>query len=147
MRYCPYCQRFNSGRPQLCYYCGHTWHVRLCPRGHENPPDAQFCGTCGSADLTETSGPRPLWVSLVWIGILAVLVILLTSLPRCRFNLTEQGRTLVVAIVILFMGLHLALSHLPGPIKRPILSINRIIKRVTLSVIIWFWEKLKLMIS
>ena len=147
MRYCPHCQRLNSGRPQLCYYCGHTWHVRLCPRGHENPPDAQVCGTCGSVELTETAGPRPFWIWIVWIGIFVVLVDLITSLSRFSFSLTEQGVTFVIAIILLIVGLNLTFSHLPGAVKRLVSSISRMMKRIIFSVIVWCWEKFKLIFS
>jgi len=147
MRYCPHCHRLNSGRPQLCHYCGHTWYIRLCPRGHENPPDAQYCGTCGSADLTETAGPVPFWIWLIRIGILVLLIVLIASLNPYGFRLSEQGIAYVVAIVILIMGLHVALSQLPGPIRRFVQSVIRIIKKVLVQVLGWCWEKLKLMFN
>ena len=147
MKYCPHCNRLNSGRPQLCFYCGHTWHVRLCPRGHENPPDAQFCGTCGSPDLTETAGPVPCWLCLVRIGILVVFAFLIASLGKYQFRLTEQDITYVIAIVILLMGMHLALSQISGPVKKLVLSMIRIIKKVGVVVLEWCWGKIKNMFN
>jgi len=147
MRYCPNCHRLNSGRPQLCYYCGHTWHVRLCPRGHENPPDAQYCGSCGSADLTETAGHVPLWIWLIRIGILVFFILLIISFNPPRFRLTDEAITYVIAIAILLMGLHLALSQIPGPLRRLVLSMIRIIKTVGLAVLRWCWKKLKTMFT
>jgi len=145
MRYCPNCNRWNSGRPQICFYCGRTWHIRLCPRGHENPPDAQFCGDCGSADLTETAGSRPFWIWIVWICVFVVLVDLIVSLSRFSFSLTEQGHTFLIAIVLLIVGLNLTFSHLPGAVKRLAFSMSRMIKRIIFSVFRWCWEKLRLM--
>ena len=147
MRYCPHCRRLNSGRPQLCHYCGRTWHVRLCPRGHENPPDAQYCGTCGSADLTETAGPVPLWIWLIRICILVVFIIFIASLNTPQFRLTDQNIAYVIAIAILIMVLKMALSQLPGPIRKVVQSMIRIIKKVFLRVLGWCWEKLKLMFN
>jgi hypothetical protein len=53
MRWCPSCRRISPGQPERCHYCGRTWNLRLCPSGHENPPDSQYCGLCGSARLSE----------------------------------------------------------------------------------------------
>jgi len=55
MRYCPNCRRINEGWPERCRYCGLTWGVRFCRRGHPNPASAVFCGECGSGDMTETA--------------------------------------------------------------------------------------------
>lgn len=65
MKYCPACQRWNQGQPVRCNYCGRTWGVRLCPRGHANPPDAVFCSQCGRPQLSETAGPEPLAIRVV----------------------------------------------------------------------------------
>ncbi|MBW1764928.1 MAG: hypothetical protein JRJ23_09360, partial [Deltaproteobacteria bacterium] len=63
------------------------------------------------------------------------------------FRLSEQGIAYVVAIVILIIGLHVALSQLPGPIRRFVQSMIIIIKKVFLRVLGWCWEKLKLMFN
>jgi len=55
MRYCPNCKRINEAWPNRCRFCGHTWGVRFCRRGHPNPPNAVFCGECGSGDMTDTA--------------------------------------------------------------------------------------------
>lgn len=55
MRYCPNCRRINEGWPERCRFCGLTWRVRICRRGHPNPPNSVFCGECGSGDLTEVA--------------------------------------------------------------------------------------------
>ena len=147
MRYCPHCHRLNAGRPQLCFYCGHTWHVRLCPRGHENPPDAQFCGSCGSADLTETAGPIPWWLWLIRIGILVFFALLIASLGDVRLRLNEQHLTYLIAIFILLFAMHMALSQIPGPIRGIFRSIIRILKKWVLAAFAWMWERLKNLFS
>ena len=147
MRYCPYCHRWNTGRPPRCCYCGRTWHVRLCPRGHENPPDAQFCGSCGSADLTETAGSRPLWFRLMRIGILVVLVVLVATLARSRFRLTEQNVAYMLAMGLILVGLFLALSLLPSPLRRPLLLFINKAKSTAMRGLRWCWERLKLMLT
>lgn len=143
MRYCPYCHHWNVGRLQLCNYCGRSWHVRLCPRGHANPYDAQYCGVCGSADLTDTAGPRPLWIWLVRVGVVLVFVALLVLLGRGRPHLTEPIISYMVAIGLLIAGLSLVLSILPNPVRRLLLTINRIAKKMLKRALSWFRDKLK----
>jgi hypothetical protein len=147
MRYCPHCHRLNPGRPQLCHFCGRTWHVRLCPRGHENPPNALLCGTCGSADLTETAGPIPLWVWLIRIIILLFLIMFIASLNPANFRLNDQSVTLVLSIAILLLALKMTLSILPGPIGKVILFIIRIARKGVRQVLLWLWEKLQMMFN
>jgi hypothetical protein len=65
MKYCPHCRRWNRGAPVYCNYCGRTWAHRLCPRGHENPADAQFCNQCGRPNLTQVAGTEPLVARIV----------------------------------------------------------------------------------
>ena len=147
MRFCPHCRRLNPGRPMICHYCGRTWHIRLCPRGHENPPDAQFCGLCGSADLTETAGPTPFWIRLIRIGSLIFLFLLITSLNPTEFQLNDQIIAQVIAIAILVFVINMSLSALPGPVRRVVMMFTRIVKNWLLGVIGWCWEKVKIMFS
>jgi len=55
MRYCPNCRRISEKWPDRCRFCGRTWNVRICRRGHLNPANTVFCMECGSADLSETA--------------------------------------------------------------------------------------------
>ena len=120
MRYCPHCHRFNPGRPPICHFCGRTWYVRLCPRGHENPFNAQYCGTCGSADLTETAGRRP-WFLVAFKGFLWLLGgLLIYSIINGFWNLltshqANQFFSLLLPLCLLVFGFWFALSLLPGP--------------------------------
>ena len=147
MRFCPHCHRLNPGRPMICHYCGRTWHVRLCPRGHENPPDSQFCGICGSADLTETAGPVPFWIWLIRIGSLIIFILFIASLNPPEFHLTDQIIAQVIAIAILIFVINMSLSGLPGPVRRFFLMVTRIAKKWFIRVAVWCWERLKIMFS
>jgi hypothetical protein len=118
MRYCPHCQRFNPGRPQFCHYCARTWQIRICNRGHENPANVQFCGTCGSADLTETAGPRS-WIAILllaglWLLIGLSLYLLLAGLIGL-FQPPQLYRILplIMVICLLVMGFQFILNLLP----------------------------------
>jgi hypothetical protein len=125
MRYCPRCRRFNPGNPQICHFCSATWYVRLCPRGHENPPNAQFCGQCGSTDLSETAGRRP-WLLItfkLFLWLLAGLLIysVITSLANLPKNqLVFHLLSVVLAPCLLVIGFWFALSLLPQPIGRSV---------------------------
>lgn len=77
MRYCLACKGFSADGP-LCTQCGRSFGGRLCnsKKRHLNPPDAQFCGQCGTADLAEAASFVPLGCSvrmLVWGLVLGLL--------------------------------------------------------------------------
>src|SRR5882762_1870220 len=57
MRRCTACFRFHPGTPTFCAYCGRSFDVRICSRGHRNPRGVQFCSECGSADLSTPAPP------------------------------------------------------------------------------------------
>ena len=146
MRYCPYCRRFNEGKPQICHFCGRTWYVRLCPRGHENPYNAQYCGTCGSADLTETAGRR----SWFLIGLkLFFLIIAGLSVYFIINELLNLQTVAIVAIVflIIFLACQLALSVLPKSIGNGMRKMTLWGMKMVATAVRWFllkvWEILK----
>lgn len=135
----------------FCHYCGRTWQVRLCPRGHENDPDAQFCGICGSADLTETAGPMPLWIWLIRFGILiifiAIIIILFANFKLPEFHLTDQIIAQVISLAILIFVVKTGLSGMPGPLRRVVLTVIKIVKRLFIGVGVWCWERIKRIFS
>jgi len=65
MKFCPHCNRWNIGTPSRCRYCGRTWGERVCSAGHLNPADANFCGECGRAELSEPAGRTPLFIRVL----------------------------------------------------------------------------------
>jgi RNA polymerase subunit RPABC4/transcription elongation factor Spt4 len=64
MRYCYHCNRITHGKPLFCQFCGRTYDVKLCPRLHRNPRNAQICSQCGSRDLSTPAPKQPFWISL-----------------------------------------------------------------------------------
>lgn len=132
MKYCPHCRRFNPGSPIICHFCGHTWYVRLCPRGHENPSSAQYCGECGSTDLSETAGRRP-WLLIAFKIFLWLLVGLLVysafiSLGNVsKSNFLDKMFSVVIAPCLLLLSLWFLLSFLPAGIGQ---SVRRMMKYV-----------------
>jgi RNA polymerase subunit RPABC4/transcription elongation factor Spt4 len=69
MRYCYNCNRITQGEPLFCQYCGRTYAVKLCPRLHKNPRNAQICSQCGSHDLSTPAPKQPFWISLAVFGL------------------------------------------------------------------------------
>lgn len=68
MKYCAFCKRLNPGNPVYCQYCGRTFGSRICRHCREvNPPEALTCRNCGNADMSETSGPVPVWMNISYI--------------------------------------------------------------------------------
>lgn len=147
MRYCPHCQRFNPGRPQFCHFCGRTWHVRLCPRGHENPAHVQYCGTCGSADLTDTAGPRSWFLVALKIGLWVLIGMSGYFIVNGIFNLLRppvvyRTLTFVVIICLLILGFQLALSILPRSIGSGVRKMLGWARKVMVLVFVSFIRKL-----
>lgn len=58
MRYCRNCHKFTAGRASYCQFCGRSYGVKLCPRGHRNPRAANACAECGSKELSTPHGPQ-----------------------------------------------------------------------------------------
>lgn len=68
MRYCLRCRRLSSDGA-ICTSCGGSFGGRLCDHArhpHLSPPDAHFCGRCGSTVLREAARSVP----VSWIGLL-----------------------------------------------------------------------------
>ena len=140
MKYCPYCRRFNPGRPKICHFCGRTWYVRLCPRGHENPLNAQYCGTCGSADLTDAAGHRD-WLLIILKGLtwyvagLLLLCILAGLLNFLRGVEAYYFFSFVIILCLLLIGLRFSLSFLPPPLNRAVHRVGGYIWKLFLGLV------------
>ncbi len=147
MRYCPHCRRINPGRPLFCHFCARTWHIRICQRGHENPAHVQFCGTCGSADLTETAGPRS-WVMILFKVIPWVLIgLLVYGLIAGLVNLFKPSTVspflpVIIAICLFVFVLRLVVSMLPGFIGNSIKKFFGFIRKMMVKAIVWFLGKM-----
>lgn len=143
MRYCPYCRRISAGRPQICNYCGRTWYIRLCPRGHENPPDAQFCSSCGSTDLTETAGIKYWWIFFPRIFIWSILILFILSLIKHIEQFLPQFISLLLPLIILLTVYFMAGSMAPWPIKSLFGYINKKFKTVASIFLTWIWNTIR----
>jgi len=149
MRYCPYCHRINPGHPMICHFCGHTWYIRLCPRGHENPYNATHCGECGSVDLTDTAGRRP-WLIIalkgfLWLVLGLFIYAIITGF--LAFLKSPQAFSLVINPLLLFIAIWFCLSLLPGSIRKVAIRIVRKMLGLVSKVALWllrvFWKWMK----
>jgi len=116
MKYCGFCQRFNVGQPVYCRYCRHTFGVRICSHCHEvSPPEAQACGHCGSAELSEiSSGKTSRWLALLGFLPKVLLFILVIGIIR---NI-EILLSLFVIFGFFYLGYLCMPSAIRGIIKR-----------------------------
>ena len=69
MKFCPNCNRVAPGNPPYCPFCGRTYSIRLCPRGHVSPRSAQFCSSCGSSELSSPAPKVPVLVRPVLLAL------------------------------------------------------------------------------
>lgn len=65
MKYCYQCGKVTTGEPAYCNSCGRSYNVKLCPRGHANPRNAEVCSRCGSRDLSTPQPRVPLGIRLM----------------------------------------------------------------------------------
>ena len=121
MRFCNQCSHYSPGQPPYCPYCGRSYNVRLCPRGHANGRQVTFCSQCGS-DVLSTPAPREDWgVELSrWLLIGAVTVALsavaITVLLAVAVRIPWAAVFCVVLEVLILYWLLQWL--LPAPVKR-----------------------------
>jgi hypothetical protein len=118
MKYCYQCGHITVGEPLYCNYCGRSYSVKLCPRGHANPRIAEVCSLCGSRDL---STPQPRVPVLVRIA-----VFFLSLLP---------GALLVLAsVLVLLVFLRELFTHPQWILALAFLGI-------ALAVLAWIWSQ------
>jgi hypothetical protein len=143
MKYCPNCQRINIGRPQICNYCGRSWYVRLCPSRHENPYDVQYCGTCGSTDLTDTAGAKPWWSAILRATIWILFILFILNLTRNANQLFPLILSLSFPVIMLSAVYFLICSIAPWPIKKFLRYVNVKLKMLVSSFLVMLWNAIK----
>ena len=82
MKYCYHCNRVTVGEPLFCNFCGRSYNVKLCPRLHTNPRNAEVCSQCGSREF---STPQPKMT--FWARVLVVTVTFLLGVALLYFSL------------------------------------------------------------
>lgn len=74
MKWCYTCNSKQSNDALFCLNCGSSFEVRFCPRLHQNPATAQYCGFCGSPDLSRPH-KRPRKYRILAIAAVALLTV------------------------------------------------------------------------
>ena len=124
MRRCTSCFRFHPGHPTYCSFCGRSFDVRLCPRGHRNSRHVQYCSECGSAELSTPAPPASLEFRLtgVLLASLAVLTFALIALTAVLALLHlvdwQQLSGPLIKLVLMVAFLDWTTTILPGPVKK-----------------------------
>src|ERR1700687_4740252 len=124
MRRCTACFRFHQGTPTFCAYCGRSFDVRICARGHRNPRGVQFCAECGSADLSTPAPPASFlhhfsgFVLYLFSGF-TIALIFLTAVLAVLYSIDWSALTPSLAELVLMLGfLYWTSTLLPGPVKK-----------------------------
>ena len=124
MRRCTSCFRFHPGTPTFCSYCGRSFDVRICSRGHRNPRGVQYCSECGSADLSTPAPPASFlhhlsgFVLYLFSGLTIALFVVIAVLA-VLYNIDWSALTPSMAALVLMLGfLYWTTTLLPGPVKK-----------------------------
>jgi hypothetical protein len=124
MRRCTACFRFHPGTPTFCTYCGRSFDVRICARGHRNPRHVQFCAECGSADLSTPTPPASFLHQLsgVVLYLFSALTVALAGLIAglaLIHGIDWSALTPSLVSLVLMLGvLYWTTTLLPGPVKK-----------------------------
>src|SRR5438128_8875055 len=124
MRRCTACFRFHPGTPTFCSYCGRSFDVRICSRGHRNPRGVQFCAECGSADLSTPAPPASILhhlsgFVLYLCSALTIALVVLATVFAVIDNIDWSALTpSLIALVLLLGFLYWTTTLLPGPVKK-----------------------------
>jgi len=89
----------------------------------------------------------PFWIWLIRIGSLIIFIVFIASLNLPEFHLTDQISALVIAITMLLVGINIALSGLPGPFRRVVMTVTKIAKGWFIRAAVWCWERIKIILS
>jgi RNA polymerase subunit RPABC4/transcription elongation factor Spt4 len=121
MKYCYHCNRVTIGEPLFCNFCGRSYNVKLCPRLHANPRNAETCSLCGSRDLSTPQPRVPFWVP--------VLQFLLSLVPG------------FVLAVLSIGAVGLLIDQL---LHRPDMLLALVPLFIALGVLWWLWAQIPL---
>lgn len=124
MNRCANCYRYSLGDPAFCPFCGRSFHVKLCPRGHTNPRQVTFCSQCGSSDLSTPAPPGSFWFHLqtalvrVLVRLTPVLLVGAVALAVVRAIDWPSVIEPVLPVLLMLGLLYWVTTLLPAPIRR-----------------------------
>ena len=154
MRICTNCKRAYSGANTFCPHCGMTRYAlgRVCNRGHSNPRDATFCGTCGSQEMSNVAPPPLIWLRLILvilaISIPALIIWIIHSHLISYFSnllLSLKYRIMDILIpgiifILLLFGVSLLLpKHIGKYIRKVFFSFVRFLFRIAAGFLRLLW--------
>jgi hypothetical protein len=127
MKLCFSCRRVTPGVPSYCHYCGKTYNVRLCSRGHINPRSAHVCSQCGSKEMSTPQRKIPFLLKpLMFLLSHLVGLILIVSLVGFlgffvyKLFIDPNGLLPLMCLGFLLCLLLLVWMMLPSFIRKPI---------------------------
>jgi RNA polymerase subunit RPABC4/transcription elongation factor Spt4 len=133
MKYCYNCGRITAGEPLFCNFCGRSYNVKLCPRLHVNPRNAEACSQCGSRDFSIPQPRAPFWAPIVQflLSLLPGLILAVLTAAVIVFFVTElmTRPDMVCAAIRLLIALGFlwwVWSELPAWFRR---AIHNLLKR------------------
>ena len=107
MKFCYQCGRMTPGEPLYCNFCGRSYDVKLCPRAHVNPRNAEVCSQCGSREFSTPQPKVSVWwkvLELLAKVVLGVFLVYLSLAGSMALLGTPQFQTALIVFGIL-MGL------------------------------------------
>lgn len=119
MRYCYHCKHLNSGKPTYCQYCGYTFNVKICRKGHINLPKNLVCGECGSREMSEPALPSGRIKMVKWAFMFIAGIILLTQ--------AKLIISLALLVLIVWFACNVFNNLLPSPFNRILFGIGKVI--------------------
>jgi hypothetical protein len=119
MKFCYECGRITAGEPSYCNFCGRSYDVKLCNRGHVNPRIAEVCSQCGSREL---STPQPK-VSGWW---------------RVLEFLVRVG----AGVLFVLISLYAFLIAVQEVLRRPEFQMGLFALGILIGLLWWMWSQL-----
>ena len=122
MRYCYNCNRITPGEPNFCNGCGRSFNnVKLCPRLHPNPRNAEVCSQCGNRDLSTPQPKVPLWSRM--------LVFLLSLVP---------------GFILIILSITVVVLLLKAILESPQMLFAIVLLAIAAGILAWIWSELPL---
>ena len=111
MKYCYHCNRVTIGEPLFCNFCGRSYNVKLCPRLHTNPRNAEVCSQCGSREFSTPQPRLTFWARVLVVTVTFVLgaALVYFSLLLTAIFLTHLLSNADVQTALLGIGILIAL--------------------------------------
>ena len=133
MRICHHCGKLTFlAKPLFCNHCGRSFSVKLCPRLHQNPRNAEACSQCGSRELSIPHDRLPIWFKALtlFFGIVPGVGLIFVSVLYLGYFLSHLIHDPDHLIVPMLFGLPLAVAWFIW-IQFPLLLIGLLGRRRT----------------